>query len=321
MPYQEEPSYKGNKLFGGSHLETIVPALFRKLNIPYERERLELPDGDFMDLDFLRNGNHRILVLFHGLEGSSSSQYIKGMARSFYEQNWDVCCVNFRSCSGEPNRLLRSYHSGATEDIDAVMQHLTTKAYQTISAGGFSLGGNMLLKYIGEQVYSIPHSLKAVFAFSVPIDVEASAQQMAKPSNRVYMQQFLKSLSKKMVEKSQLFPGSIDTKGIHNIKTFPVFDDRYTAPLHGFKDALDYYTTCNSLQFLPHITIPTLLVNAYNDPFLTLTCFPIDLAKQHPFLHLETPKHGGHVGFSEHLPGGIYWSETRALSFISSFCN
>ncbi len=321
MPYLEEPFYKGNQLFSGSHLETIVPALFRRLDIPYVRERMSLPDGDFLDLDFLQQKRSRLLVLFHGLEGSSSSQYVKGMARNFFEQGWDVCCVNFRSCSGVPNKLLRTYHSGATEDIHALMQYLQTLNYETLAAGGFSLGGNILLKYLGEEKYPVPELLIAAFAFSVPVDLASSAQKMSGLSNRIYMSRFLKSLRAKMIYKAKQFPGSIDTKGIESITTFKEFDDRFTAPLHGFENAAHYYASCNALQFLPKIQIPTLLVNATNDPFLTPKCFPVSIAERHPLLHLETPKHGGHVGFSEHLPNKTYWSETRALNFISAFCN
>lgn len=321
MPYLRESSYRGNKWLKGSHLETIVPALFRKLNIAYQRERLILADGDFLDLDFLRNRNSKLLVLFHGLEGSTSSSYIKGMAHKFFSQGWDVCCVNFRSCSGEPNQLLRSYHSGATEDVDAVMQYIKPLGHTTLAAGGFSLGGNLLLKYLGEGKYAIPQNLIAAFSFSVPVDLAASAQQMSKPSNRIYMYRFLKSLRAKMVQKSIQFPGSVFTDGISSITSFAAFDDRYTAPLNGFKDSADYYATCNSLQFLPHIQLPTLLVNAVNDPFLTDSCFPTELAQHQPFLYFEAPKQGGHVGFSDGFPRGTYWSETRALNFISSFCH
>ncbi len=320
MPYLLDPYYTGNRLFSGSHLETIVPALFRKIKIEYHRERLNLPDGDFLDLDFLKKNNSRLLILFHGLEGNSSSQYIMGMARNFFENGWDVCCVNFRTCSGVTNKLPRSYHSGATEDIHAVMQYVKPH-YHTLAAGGFSLGGNMLLKYLGEQVYPLPSTLKAAFAFSVPVDLAASAEHMAKPANSIYMYRFLKSLRHKMIEKSLLFPDLIDIRSISEIKTFAEFDNRYTAPLHGFKNAAHYYASCNARQFLPFIKLPTLLINALNDPFLTTDCFPVDLAKQHPFLYLQTPNHGGHVGFSEHLPNKTYWSETRALNFISACCN
>lgn len=322
MPYIRSSSFKGNRLTRGKHIDTIVPALFRNIKVNYQRERLELVDGDFLDIDWITNNHTKVLVLFHGLEGSSNSQYIKGMASYFSNHGWDICAVNFRSCSGQMNRLAKSYHSGATEDVAYVIQHLVSLSkYDTLTAGGFSLGGNVLLKYLGEKQFVYPPSLKAAFAFSVPIDLAGSAVEMAKFENTLYMQRFLKTLQYKMTVKASQFPGSINIEGIHKMKTFTEFDNQFTAPINGFKDASDYYAKCNALQFLPAITIPTLLVNAQNDPFLTHSCFPQKLADQHPFVYLETPSYGGHVGFSEQLPNQNYWSESRAYAFISTFCS
>lgn len=321
MPYITHSSFTGNQLIRGKHVETIIPALFRQMMVPYVRERLVLSDGDFLDLDWLKNGNSKLLVLFHGLEGSSDSQYIKGMANHFSANRWDICAVNFRTCSGEMNISLRTYHSGATDDVNDIMQHLVSKyTYTTIAAGGFSLGGNVLLKYLGEQLFTLPSLLKAAFAFSVPCDLAASSAEMARIENTVYMQRFLKSLRYKMKYKATQFKGQLKTDGINTMRTFMQFDNLFTAPINGFDDAQDYYAKCNSLQYLPGITIPTLLVNALNDPFLTPSCFPTELAASHAYLHLETPKGGGHVGFSERFPNETYWSEQRALEFISPFC-
>ncbi len=322
MPYIQPSSFKGNRLTRGKHIDTIVPALFRNVKVNYQRERLELPDGDFVDLDWITHNHKKVLILFHGLEGSSHSQYIKGMASYFSNRGWDICAMNFRSCSGQMNRLAKSYHSGATEDIAFVIQHLVSfSRYDTLIAGGFSLGGNVLLKYLGEQKFEYPASLKAAFAFSVPVDLAASAIEMAKFQNTLYMKRFLKTLQYKMTYKASQFPENINLSGIHKMKTFIEFDDQFTAPINGFKDASDYYAQCNALPFLPHISIPTLLVNAQNDPFLTQSCFPKKLALEHPYVYLETPSYGGHVGFSENLPNKTYWSEARAYAFISTFCN
>jgi predicted alpha/beta-fold hydrolase len=320
MPHINLSSFKGNKYFKGKHLETIVPALFRHVDIKYKRTRLELADTDFIDLDWLIQPSSKLIVLFHGLEGSSDSEYIKGFARSFSLIGWDICAVNFRSCSGDMNRLARSYHSGATEDIDEILQAISkTHTYKNILLGGFSLGGNMLLKYLGEKKYNIPAEVVAAFAFSVPCDLRSSALQMAKWENTLYMKRFLQSLYKKMQHKSLQFEEFPSIHKLTSIRTFHQFDDQFNAPVHGFKNAEDYYSQCNSLQFLSSIATPTLLVNALNDPFLTESCFPVDIAKSHPFLYLETPSYGGHVGFSEGLPNENYWSETRVRSFISTF--
>ncbi|MCU0442227.1 MAG: alpha/beta fold hydrolase [Bacteroidia bacterium] len=310
-------SFNGNKWFKGKHAETIIPALFRSVSVQYTRTCLELVDGDFIDLDWHRIGNRKLMVLFHGLEGSAQSQYIKGFVRYFSQRGYDCCAVNFRGCSGQPNRLLRSYHSGATDDIDAVMNHIANEKYDILVSVGFSLGGNVLLKYLGEKKYPIPTALKAAIAFSVPCDLEASAYVMAGWQNKVYMQRFLKSLDNKMRQKALQFPEAVDLSALGTIRTFHEFDNLYTGPMHGFKNAQAYYQACNSLQFLAAIQHPVCLVNAKNDPFLAPSCFPISQAKTNPYLFLEMPQYGGHVGFSEGLPNQQYWSEKRAEAFIN----
>ncbi|MBJ7428232.1 MAG: alpha/beta fold hydrolase, partial [Bacteroidia bacterium] len=173
-------TFKGNKWIKNKHLETILPALFRKVSVPYQRERLELADGDFMDLDWIQNNNDYLLLLFHGLEGSSQSQYIKGFAKHFSTQNFDICVVNFRSCSGENNRLITSYHSGKSDDIQTIINHIiSNNSYKNIALGGFSLGGNVLLKYLGENGNKIPDAIKVAFAFSVPVDLAASSKVLS----------------------------------------------------------------------------------------------------------------------------------------------
>jgi uncharacterized protein len=310
-------TFTGNILSKNGHFETIMPALFRKVNIHFLRQRIDLPDGDFIDTDWLTFNHKKLMVLFHGLEGSSQSQYIKGFAKYFSAHGFDVCAVNFRGCSGEPNKLLRSYHSGATEDMHQVLNAvIAANNYKSLVLGGFSLGGNMLLKYLGERTYSISSLVKAAFALSVPVDLLGASLQLNTEQNRIYTARFLKSLIQKMRLKASLFPHQINIDSIKGIKTIMDFDNRFTAPLHGFTDAKQYYQKCNSLQFLSQISLPVLLINAQNDPFLSSTCFPINEAKQHPYLFLETPKYGGHVGFSAGWPNGNYWSEQRVCAFL-----
>lgn len=321
MPLISHSSFLGNSILKGKHVETVLPALLRNLTIPYSRERIILSDGDFLDLDWLRGGHRKVLVLFHGLEGSSNSQYIKGMGRYFSNNGYDICAVNFRTCSGEMNTVLRTYHSGATDDVNDVLQHIVLhNHYSMMALGGFSLGGNVVLKYSGEQVYQLPSILKSAFAFSVPCDLAASSAEMAKLENSLYMKRFMSTLRTKMKHKAQQFKGQINTEGIDSIGTFAAFDNMFTAPMNGFKNAADYYAKCNALQFLKHITIPTLFVNAQNDPFLTPSCFPTELAGKHSYLFLETPRYGGHVGFATRLPNETYWSELRAFEFTNRFC-
>lgn len=319
MPFIQS-QHQGNRWNRNKHLETILPTLFRKVDVKYTRERLELADGDFIDLDWVCHGNKKVLVLFHGLEGSSQSLYIKGFAKYFSNNHFDICAVNFRSCSGENNRLLTSYHMGKSDDVHLIINHiLAHKKFDKIALGGFSLGGNVLLKFLGENANQISNKVKCAFAFSVPVDLASSSYVLSKNWNKPYMFNFLKSLNKKLIEKNNSFPNQLDLTGFEKIKNFTEWDTRFTAKVHGFKDAEDYYDQCNSLQFLPKITLPTLLVNALNDPFLTKSCFPIEIAKSHKYLHLETPKKGGHVGFSMNGIQGKYYSEIRALEFVCNY--
>ena len=320
MPFVES-KFKGNLFSKNGHWETIVPALFRKLNIPYERERFILPDGDFLDLDILNQEkmDAPIVLLFHGLEGSSNSQYMKGFSRLFHDAGMRCIAVNFRSCSGELNKKLISYHSGATQDIHTLITHFANKYPNSLlHAMGFSLGGNALLKYMGENPRLIPNQLQKVACISVPIDLAGSSTQLAKPMNQLYMRQFLKSLNNKMVEKSKQFPNTIDVTRIHQIKDFWEWDSQFTAKINGFKDAAAYYQASNALQFLGAIQIPTLLINALNDPFLSAGCFPEKLAKQHALFTFEQCSYGGHVGFAESFPNSQYWHESRVLDFFKS---
>lgn len=309
--YKNPPFYLVN-----GHLETVVPSMFRKVAGQYERERLELTDGDFLDLDWIRSGKNKIVIISHGLEGSSERHYSKGMATWFSQHGWDALAWNCRGCSGEMNRLPRFYHHGATEDIAAVVDHAIAKGYEEIALVGFSMGGSMSLKYAGERKDTLPKEVKATIVFSVPCNLGSSARELDKPEKKFYLNRFLKKLEKKIRAKSMRFPGLISSEGFGQIKTFREFDTRYTAPLHGFSDADDFYEKASSGPHIPHIKIPTLIVNALNDPFLPDACYPFDIARVHKYVHLETPERGGHVGFS--LPSGKpNWMELRALEFIS----
>jgi predicted alpha/beta-fold hydrolase len=299
------------------HGQTILPVLLpRRLDIVYERERLELADGDFLDLDWARAGGGRLAILSHGLEGCSGNDYIRGMAESLNAAGWDALAWNFRSCSGELNRLPRFYHSGETGDIAAVIAHAAA-FYKSIALVGFSLGGNVTLKYLGEAP---PHpAIVGAVAISVPIDLAASAHALDKHAHtRIYVRRFLKTIVAKVEAKSRLFPGQFDTTGIRSIRTFLEFDDRFTAPLHGFRDAADYWAQSSARQFIPRIRVPTLLLNAKDDPFLTPECFPFDEAREHPCFFLEAPDSGGHVGFLDFAKGSQPWSERRAVEFLDA---
>lgn len=300
-------------LFSG-HLETIYPAILRAVDLTYDRERLVTHDHDFLDLDWVKTGANKLVIISHGLEGNTSRAYMKGMARAFSAAGFDVLAWNFRGCSNEMNRKLRFYHSGATDDLDAVVEHARDNGYSEIFLTGFSLGGNLTLKYLGEK-RSHPEINKAV-VFSTPLDLYTSCLKISKPANRIYARRFLTSLKQKIICKSAIMPG-LEVKDLDRVTTILEFDDRYTAPLHGFQGAMDYYKKCSSIHFLESISVPTLIVNAQNDPFLSELCYPVSLCKSHRYVTLENPRHGGHVGFAQFNKNGLYWSEERALSFFA----
>jgi predicted alpha/beta-fold hydrolase len=312
-----ESKYRPVYYLTNGHLETIVPSAFRKVNgVLYQRQRLELNDGDFLDLDWLRRTDSvikKLVIISHGLEGSSERHYSRGMAKYFYNRGWDALAWNCRSCSGELNRLPRFYHHGDTGDLQFVIDEAYRKEYDHIALVGFSMGGSFSLKYLGEQGSKIDRRIKGGVGFSVPCSLGSSAAELDQPGKRFYRNRFLRKLDKKILAKSLLYPDIISHKDFWKIKTFRQFDDRYTAPLHGFKSASDFYKRSSCDQYLKDITVPALIVNAANDPFLTPECYP-DLKN----IYLEIPARGGHVGFSlmnvEHN-----YMEERAYEFLEKF--
>lgn len=310
-------NYQSPYYLFNSHLETVVPSMFRKVaGKAYERERLELADGDFVDLDWLKQDSANLVIISHGLEGSSERHYAKGMAQHFFHHGWDALAWNCRSCSGVMNRLPRFYHHGDTGDLKAVIEHVHGR-YNKVVLVGISMGGSVTLRYLGETALQQPQAIAAAVTFSVPCHLQSSAGELDKPGKQFYLRRFLRKLSKKIAAKALLFPDVVSFDRFHEITTFRQFDTRYTAPLHGFADADDFYQRAACEPFLSAINIPTLLVNAANDPFLTPACYPRELARQHTFFHLEIPRTGGHVGFSL-INSPVNWMEKRALQFVQS---
>jgi len=300
-----------------AHLETIYPSLLRKVTLqPFQRERISTPDNDFLDLDWLKQGSSKLIIISHGLEGNTQRTYVKGMARAGYQHGHDILAWNYRGCSEEMNKTLRFYHSGATDDLATVIEHAQSLCqYKEIYLVGFSLGGNLTLKYLGEKRLR-PGLLKKVVTFSVPLDLHTSSVKISQPSNWIYSQRFLKSLRKKVQDKSRIISG-LDIRGLEKIKTLHEFDDHFTGPIHGFKDALDYYHQCSAVRFIKDITIPTLVISAANDPFLSPECYPYELVRDHSYVLFESPAYGGHVGFTQFNTTGLYWSEQQAINFFN----
>lgn len=300
------------------HYQSIYPSLFRKVTgVQYQRERIDTPDGDFLDLDWSRIGRRKVAILSHGLEGDSNRHYILGQVKALNARGWDACAWNFRGCSGESNRTLKFYHSGATYDLETVISAVIASGlYDEIALIGYSLGGNLTLKYLGDSGETVPSKIKSAVVFSAPVDLAASSLKIGKWYNRIYMIRFLRSLHEKIKAKMPRFPGLLNDDDYGSVRDFKDFDDRYTAPIHGFKDAADYWEKCGAKPVLVNIRIPTLLVSAQNDPFLPPSCFPIEAARQSQYFHFENPKSGGHVGFMAINLEGEYWSERRAVEFL-----
>jgi hypothetical protein len=319
MPIVADSTYKCPPFLSNGHLQTCFPGLIRRLSmVDYQREQIDTPDGDFLHLDWARTGSSRLAVIAHGLEGNSKRHYVLGMVQALTKRGWDAVAWNARGCGGEPNRMLRFTHSGATEDLQTVISHVAlASGYSHIALIGFSLGGNLTLKYLGERGLQLDSRIKAAVTLSVPCDLQSSSIQLARPINRLYMRHFLTSLHGKIRAMMTLMPGKIDDRGYERLRTFKDFDDRYTAPIHGFQDAEDYWQKCSCKPFLRHIQVPTLLVNARNDPFLADPCYPSAEATENRHLYLEMPASGGHVGFIGFNTDGEYWSETRAVAFLS----
>ena len=320
VPLLPPPSYTPPlKLLRNGHLATIWPTLLRRVSgVIYDRERLATPDDDFLDLDWVRTGRARVAVVSHGLEGSTDRAYMRGMVRALSRAGWDVLAWNYRGCSGTLNRRLRTYHSGATDDLDLVVQHALGQGYPACALVGFSLGGNLTLKYLGEQSAAVDPRIQAAVVFSVPVDLGAASAVLDGPSAWLYRWRFLRTLRAKAVAKQRQFPDGLAHLDPAAITSLRAFDDAVTAPTHGFADAADYYARASSRPLLPAIRVPTLLVNAADDPFLAPSCFPHEEARASDVLYLEVPEYGGHVGFTAFDSEGLYWSERRAAVFLHS---
>ena len=323
MPILEAPPYLPPLHLRQRDLHTIVPALRRKIkDVSYDRHRLELADGDFLDLDFSKGntGDRPIAVITHGLEGSSTSQYAKGTVRALNAAGMDAVVLNLRGCSGEPNRLYISYHSGKSDDLDHTVNYLIDqRGRDRVFLTGYSLGGNLSLKYAGERGGAIRSEIKGVVAVSAPTDLVSTCYNLQRRRNWVYLKNFMVTLKKKAIHKLETYPdeATFTREEVQNANNFIAYDNLYTAPAHGFKDALDYYQSCQSGKFIADIRVPAYLINAQNDPFLTPECFPFEEAEKLEFFHLMAPKHGGHVGFVNHWRlQGNSWIEDRMVEIL-----
>ena len=309
--------YKPKWWLRNGHTNTLYTYFYRKLATPnYQRERWNTRDGDFIDLDFIKDKHRRLVILSHGLEGNSASQYIIAMANLMSQSQYDVCALNYRSCSGEMNKTQTIYHSGFTDDLHLIVSQLSDQ-YDEIFLIGYSLGGNMNLKYSTDGVYPLNKAIKAVVSVSAPIDLAGSSQRISSWYNYQYQYNFLQTLKSKMQIKAAMHPEIIDVKDLKKVKTLIDFDEYFTGPLHGYNGAQGYYDACNALQFLEHAALPTLLISSDDDPFLTPSCIPRKIAKMHKDVYLLATKYGGHVGFTT-FDTEFYWLDYKILDFVNS---
>lgn len=306
-------AYKPGFLFKLGDVNTVYPSFFRNVKVKYERERLELEDGDFLDIDRIKKGNKKAAILCHGLEGSSNSNYIRAIASLLSKSSYDVVAVNYRSCSGEINRLPRFYNAGATDDLGKIIDYVE-KDYESIYLIGYSLGANLILKYLGVD-NGKDKKLKAGVAISCPLDLYDSSFTLNKKRNYVYKMKFLLSFKKKLKEKNKLMPDKIDITGIDKLKDFNEFDERYTAKLGGYKNAEDYYKKESAINFIGDIKVPALIINAQDDPILSSKCYPKNLKNLNENLNVLYPKYGGHVGFAK-FNKNYYWTDYKVLEFF-----
>ncbi|MEM5434931.1 hydrolase [Paraburkholderia diazotrophica] len=320
--------YRAPLWLPNNHIQTIVPALFgRRPVVEYRRERWDTPDGDFIDLDWLASDpltSYRarpgtpLFVLFHGLEGSSDSHYARTLMAAACARGWLGVVPHFRSCSGSMNLLPRFYHLADSNEVDWVLRRLRDMHAGPIVAAGVSLGGNVLLRWLGERREDAS-IIAAAAAISAPLDVHAGGRALSQGLGMIYTRSFLKTLKQKAQQKLAQYPGLFDLDDVRASRTMYEFDDVVTAPLHGFRNADDYWTRASTRPLLPEITVPTLVLNARNDPFLPGAALP-SRSEVSSAVQLDQPEHGGHVGFmTGPFPGRIDWLSRRVFGYFDPF--
>ena len=326
----EQSSYAAPPWLPGGHLQTLYAALLApRERVHYARERWDTPDGDFVDVDWLNassavsrgpsadaSADRPLVVLFHGLEGCSTSHYAHALMNEAAKIGWRGCVVHFRGCGGTPNRLARAYHSGDSTELDWMVRRLRAREVGPLYVVGVSLGANVLLKWLGEHGSTVSRVVSAAAAVSAPLDLMAAGDALGRGFNLVYTAAFLKTLKRKSLAKLAQHPHIYDAVRVRRARTLRAFDDVVTAPLHGFRDTDDYWTRASSKPVLGGIRVPTLMLNARNDPFLPANTLP-SAAEVSACVTREFPDEGGHVGFvSGAFPGHLRWMPQRLLTFF-----
>jgi uncharacterized protein len=311
-------TYHPSFIWRNPHVSTIYPSAFRKvLGVNYTRERLELSDGDFLDLDWSKSSdsNPKLAILSHGFLGNTTRPYLLGGVKAFNSDNYDVLAWNHRGLGGENNRFEKITIHGSSDDLEEVISNaLSKKQYAEIILVGYSKGGNISLKYAGEKGKNIPSEIRKIVAISSPTDLQGSVDVMGKDG--FYTERFKSKLLKFLLNRPEL----IDNKTLKEFPKFKYLDDftdNYIAPLSGFKDARDYYDKCAAIHVVDKIRVPTLILNAQNDPVLSESCALLNFAKTSDYIFSEMPKHGGHCGFYMPNSDGLYWGDRRMMEFVN----
>ena len=320
MPVLPHSTYVPPGFIRNEHLMTVIPNVVRFFpGIEYQRSRINTEDGDFVDVDFLDNGGHRAILLSHGLEGNSRSTSVLGMANHFKRLGWDIWAWNMRSCSGSPNKTRGFYHPMQTRDYAQVVDFVRQqKSYSEIGLVGFSFGGAFTLNYIAEEAEQLPKEVKRAVVFSTPCDLGATSRHLSENTNNSwYGKLFLRKYKAKIAAKAKLHPDWYDLGLWDKIKTVADFDLQFNCNWYGFERPQDFYTYVSPVTRLHQIRIPTLIVNAADDPVLPTDCYPTKEVSRLQKVFLEVPESGGHVGFVRSSQWGGCWSETRAERFLT----
>lgn len=320
MPIIKNTFQPKNSLLKNSHVNTIYASLLRSVtSIAYARERIETHDGDFIDLDWQRVKSKKLILILAGLEGKSSSLYARAAVHLFNKKQWDAVCMNYRGCSGMPNRLLKGYHMGASDDVKLTIDHILKKYdYDEIYIVGYSLGGNLALKYLGEEAASLPTQIKGSISFSVPMDIKKSNERLNKWYNWHYKKWFMLSLNYKANQKKRQFPEALrNYKSFFMSGDFVYFDTHFTSPANGFKNVNEYWELSSCKPYLKHIKVPCLIVASMDDSFISENCIPTSEVLENANLFLEITDKGGHCGFIRKFSEKHGWMEERAYQFTS----
>jgi len=318
-PRHDDMPFRGPRWLPGGHAQTIYPYFLPRPDAALRRERVETPDGDFWDFDWLdtpADSGAPLVALFHGLEGGARSHYARNLMFHLASRKWRGVIPHFRGCGGEPNRLPRAYHSGDYEEVGSMLAHIRSRFDGAMFAFGVSLGGSALLNWIGRAGESARDTLRAAATASAPLDLMASGIAIDRGLNRIYTRHFLQTLIPKALAMSERFPGKLDARRLARTRTMWEFDDCVTSPLHGFAGANDYWTRASSKPWLAKVRIPTLVINARNDPFVPAASLP-SRDEVSPDVLLEQPPQGGHVGFMTGPGRGrMDWLALRVLRFF-----